>query len=251
MTIINDLLAGAHTASPDYPVQDVLIGLHWTAVQSVYLGLAATLKDETCCSTDDILGAGNLHEKSTYELADYLRSSRQLEASVGMAALNSFLPVNEHDVIELNARELLIQKSQGKRVALVGHFQFTEEIRRLAAQLWVLELNPAPGDLLAESAPEYLPQADVIGLTATTLLNQTFEGLRRLFPPQALVVMLGPSTPLSRVLFDYGVDVLAGARVSDPHTIMRYIGQSSPLHRQKGLQRLTLARDRTLTMRSD
>ncbi len=248
MTIIDDLLASAYMASSDCAVQDVLIGLHWTAVQSLYLGLAATQAEASCCFAEDISGTGHLHEKSAYELAEYLRSPRPLEASVGMAALNSFLRVDEQAVVELNARDLIIERGRGKRVALVGHFQFTEEVRRAAAQLWVLELDLIPGDLPAADAPQYLPQADVIGVTATTLLNGTFADLARLFPPQALVVMLGPSTPLSTVLFDYGVDVLAGARVSEPGMILRYIGQSSPLHRPRGLQRLTLARDHSLAV---
>lgn len=248
MKIIDDLLAAAHSASHDYPVQEVLIGLHWTAVQSRWLGLAATQADETCCFAEDIRGAGNLHQKSAYELAEYLRSPRPLEASIGMAALNSFLPVDEKSAVELNARDLIIQKSQGRRVALVGHFQFTEEIRRVAAELWVLELDPTPGDLPAVDAFRYIPHADVIGLTATTLLNGSFEDLTPLFPPHALVVMMGPTTPLSQVLFDHGIDVLAGARVSDPEHILRLIGQSSPLHKPTGLQRLTLVRDRSLEL---
>lgn len=248
MTIIDDLLTSAHASSPDCVVQDVFIGLHWTAVYSRSLGLAATLNDATCCFAEDIPGAGHLHEKTAYDLAEYLRSPRQLEASVGMAALNSFLSVDEQAAVELNARDLLIARGSGKYVALIGHFQFTEEIRRSAARLWVLELDPAPGDLPAADAPQYLPQADVIGVTATTLLNGTFENLARLFPERALVVMLGPSTPLSTVLFDYGVDVLAGARVSEPGMILRYISQSSPLHRPRGLQRLTLARDHSLAV---
>lgn len=242
MKIIDDLLAVARSDSRDYPVGEVLIGLHWTAVHSRYLGLAATQAGESCCFAEDIRGAGCLHEKSAYELAEYLRSSRPLEASVGMAALNSFLPVDEQNVVELNARDLIIQKSQGRRVALVGHFQFTDEIRRIAAQLWVLELAPSSGDLPAADAPQYLPQADVIGITAATLLNGTFENLAPLFPAQALVVMLGPTTPLSTLLFDYGVDVLAGARVTEPDVILHSVGQGSPLHRPKGLQRVTLAR---------
>jgi uncharacterized protein len=246
MTIIDDLLGSARSTSPDYAVQDVLVGLHWTAVQSLYLGLAATQTETSCCFAEDIAGAGHLHEKSAHELAEYLRSARPLEASVGMAALNSFLRVDQQAVLELNARDLIIERGRGGRVALVGHFQFTEEIRLSAAQCWVLELDPTPGDLPAAEASHYLPQADVIGITATTLLNGTFEDLARLFPPQALVVMLGPSTPLSTLLFDYGVDVLAGARVSQPGVILRNIGQSSPLHRPKGLQRLTLARDHSL-----
>jgi uncharacterized protein len=246
MNVIDDLLNTAHLASRDYPVQDVLIGLHWTAVQSRFLGLAATQADQSCCFAEEIRGAGALHQKTAYELAEYLHSSRPLEASLGMAALNSLLPVDEQSAVALNARDLLIQKSQGRRTALVGHFQFTEDIRRLAAQLWVLELVPSPGDLPATDAPLYLPQADVIGITASTLLNGTFEDVARLFPTQALVVMLGPTTPLSPVLFDYGINVLAGARVSDPDHILRLIGQSSPLHRPAGLQRLTLVRDRSL-----
>ena len=246
MKIIDDLLTAARSAGRDYPVQEVLIGLHWTAVESRYLGLAATQADQSCCFAEEIRGAGSLHERSAYELAEFLHASRPLEASLGMAALNSFLPVDEQSAVELNALDLIIQESVGRRAALVGHFQFTEEIRRCAEQLWVLELEPTPGDLPAADAPLYLPQADVIGITASTLLNGTFEELARLFPAQALVVMLGPTTPLSEVLFDYGVDVLAGARVSDPHHILRLISQSSPLHRPAGLQRLTLVREDSL-----
>jgi hypothetical protein len=248
MPIIDDLLSSAKNNSPDYAIQDVLIGLHWTAVQSQTLGLAATLAEEICCYAQDIAGAGHLHEKSAYELAEYLRSPRPLETSVGMAALNSFLPVQQEVALELNARDLMITGSRGKKVALVGHFHFTDEIRRAAAQLWVFELNPGEGDLPAGEAWRYLPEADLIGITATTLMNGSFEDLARLFPPQATVIMLGPSTPLSPVLFDYGVDILAGARVSEPGAILRCIGQSSPLHKPKGLQRLTLAKKRSLAI---
>ena len=251
MKITADLLSAARNASSDLPVQKVLIGLHWTAVQSRYLGLAATQPDKTCCFAEEVLNGGSLHEKSAYELADYLQSPRPLEASVGMAALNSFLPVDLSNTVELNARDLIVQKSQDRRVAMVGHFQFTEEIRRHAAELWVLELEPTSdsGDLPAFEAPRYLPQADVIAITASTLLNGTFEDLASLFSPHALVVMLGPTTPLSAVLFDYGVDVLSGARVNEPEAILHAIGQGSPLHRPRGLQRLTLARDRSLAER--
>lgn len=246
MKIIDDLLFAAQSTSPDYPVEKVLIGLHWTAVQSRYLGLAATQPDKTCCFAEDIRNGGLLHQKSAFELAEYLRSTRPLEASVGMAALNSFLQVDLSNTVELNARDLLIRKSQGRCVALIGHFQFTEDIRRTAAQLWVLELEPTPGDLPAEAAAQYLPQADVIGITAGTLLNGTFESLALLFSPLAFVVMLGPTTPLSPVLFDYGIDVISGARVNEPESILNAIGQGSPLHRPRGLQRLSLARDRAL-----
>lgn len=242
MNVIDDLIAAAHSASPDYPVQEVLIGLHWTAVASRQMGLAATLPDASCCYTEDIRQAGDLHLQTAYALIEYLRSERPLEASLGMAALNSLLPVDGLETVELNARDFLIEQGRDKNVVLVGHFAFTGAIRQAARRLWVLELNPGAGDEPADNAPQILPQADVIALTGSTLSNHTFDHLAPLFPATAQVVMLGPSTPLSPVLFEYGIDVLAGSVVDRPDLILRKIGQASPLHRPLGLRRFTMVR---------
>ncbi len=241
MPIIDDLLSYVHTNCSDAPITDVRIGLHWTAVVSRQVGLACTLPDKTCCFTEDIKNGGSLHHMSAFSLADFLHSPRLLESSVGMAALNSVLPTASHHPVRQNARDLIVEEGRGKNVALVGHFAFTELVRESAARLWVLELNPTPGDLPAALAPEILPRADVIGVTASTIINHTFDELARLFPPQALVVMMGPTTPLCPVLFDYGIHILAGARVVDAEHILHLVSQSSPLHRPFGLERLTLA----------
>ncbi len=243
MSIIDDLLS---SLPPEAPVQDVLVGLYWTAVHSRGVGLAATPSDITCCFAEDVRSVGQLQEQPAHALAALLRATHPVEVSVGLAALNSLITVDERLGVELNARELLLARGRGKNVITVGHFPFTEALRQVAARLWVLELHPNPGDEPAERAPELLPQAEVIGLTASTLLNGTFDALSGLFPSQALVVMLGPSTPLSPVLFDYGVDVLGGAQVKDPAAAFRYIGQASSLHRVPGLVRFTLVKKRTL-----
>jgi len=240
VSAIADLLSSLPADACDRPVQQVWVGLYWTAVHSQCLGLAATPHDVSCCFAEDVSGVGRLQERTAGQLAALLRSTHPLEVSIGMAALNSLITVDAHEEVELNARALMLERGRGKRVATIGHFPFTDALRQVAAQLWVFELHPAPGDQPADAAPQLLPQADVIGLTASTLLNGTFESLSELFPPEALVVMLGPSTPLSRVLFDYRVDVLAGARVHDPAAALHYVGQGSSLHRVPGLARVTL-----------
>ena len=240
MTIIDDLLADLPADSAAQPVEEVVVGVYWTAVRGRRTGLAATMMDDPCCVTSSIDGAGSLHERTVGELAGLLRSSRPLEVTIGMAALNSALAVDERSGVEINARDLLLERGSGRTVVTIGHFPFTDLLREAAAKLCVLELNPQPGDTPAEAAPEVLPQADVIGLTATTLMNGTFEALAKLFPPHALVVMLGPSTPLSPVLYDYGVTMLGGALVTDPATVARYVAQGSPLHRTPGIRRFTM-----------
>ncbi|MBX3082016.1 MAG: DUF364 domain-containing protein [Anaerolineae bacterium] len=242
MTVIDDLLL---TIPPDRPVtmtRDVLIGLYWTAVHGEQVGIAATPMDTACCYARDVVNTGHLHEGTVNDLVKLVRSPHPLDVALGMAAFNALNKVDPSDGVELNARDVILERGRGKTVVTVGHFPFTDAIRQAAARTWVLELLPTGDDQTAEAAPDLIPQADVIGLTATTLLNGTFDGLAKLFPPHALVVMLGPSTPLNKVLFEYGVDILGGAVVTDPTSVLRYIEQGSALHRVPGLQRFTMTK---------
>lgn len=242
MTVIDDLLSSVTPIVPAGPPHDLAVGLYWTAVVGPHMGLAATPSDITCCFAEDVQDAGCLHEWPVDRLAQLVKSIHPVEIAIGMAALNSLIPVNEANGFEGNARDMILERGRDKTVVTVGHFPFTDALRDIAARLYVLERHPTPGDLPAEAAPDVVPQADVIGLTASTLLNGTFETLSKLFPPEALVVMMGPSTPLSPVLFDYGVNILGGVVVTDPDNAIRYVTQGSSLHRVPGLRRFTMLR---------
>jgi uncharacterized protein (DUF4213/DUF364 family) len=243
MDTIDRLLDSLHG---DAPVRQILVGAFWTAVvletDPPRCGLASTLRAESGGPWPPVVRAGRLMERSGRELAQMLRSERILEASIGMAAANALLEVDESALPELNAEQIVMEQGAGRRVAIVGHFPFIDRVREAAAQCWVLELHPGPGDLPADHAAEVLPQADVVALTGTSLINHTFDDLIGLCRPDAFVLLLGPSTPLSPVLFEAGVNALSGTRVDDTEQVLFSVGQGATfrqIKRRGGLRLLT------------
>jgi uncharacterized protein (DUF4213/DUF364 family) len=191
-------------------------------------------------------GAGHLHECSARELADLAYSDSLLEASVGLAAINALLDVDKDACVEMNAEQVILEKGSAKDVVVIGHFPFIPRVREAVRQLWVLEKRPSEDDLPAEAAPNIIPQADVVAITGTALINHTFEELIKLCHPEAFVLVLGPTTPLSPVLFDHGADVVSGTLVTDPETVLRYVSQGASfrqIKRSKGVKLLTLTKE--------
>jgi uncharacterized protein (DUF4213/DUF364 family) len=239
-----DLLLGSLT--DDAPVQQILVGAFWTAVvldtDPPRCGLASTLRAESGGPWPAVREPGRLGQRSGRELANLLRSERILEASIGMAAYNALLQVDRSVLTEANAEEYILARGAGKRVAIVGHFPFIDRVRQAAAECWVLELRPRPGDLPADQADVVLPQADVVALTGTSLLNHTFDDLRALCRSDAFVLLLGPSVPMVPLLFDRGMDALSGTVVDDPARVLLSVGQGASFRQIKragGLHLLT------------
>ena len=115
-------------------------------------------------------------------------------------------------------------------------------LRPAVGELWVFELQPREGDYPAEAAVDLVPQADVVAITSSTLINHTLDGLLDVCPPGALVVLLGPSTPLSPVMFEHGVDVLSGVVVEDEQAVLQSIEHGASLKEMAGVRLVTLCK---------
>jgi uncharacterized protein (DUF4213/DUF364 family) len=188
-----------------------------------------------------VRNAGSLTELSALELAQYARSDNVLEASIGMAAINSLIDIDEAGCVKENAFDVLARKGRGKNIAIVGRFPWIPKLRAVARTLWVIEQSPQEGELPAEAAEEVLPQADVVGLTGTSFINHTVDRLLEL-SKNSFVVIVGPTTPLSPVLFDYGVDILAGVTVVKPNKTIRSISQGAIFSKVEGVRLVTMAK---------
>lgn len=231
-------------------ILSVQVGLWRTAVlaksaSGVRCGLAASLSNQDMQQKNQnaVRDAGILHTKGFQDLVALFESPSHTEASIGLAAINALLPPSSLVYAEVNAHDYLALQGKGKNIALIGHFPFIDQLKCSAENLWVFDLHPYPGDLPAEAAPDYLPLADYVALTATTLINHTFEDLIRLCRPDAKVIMLGPSTPMTQRMFEFGVDILSGIQVVDPIAAFYGVSQGASMHslQEKGVVRYVTA----------
>ena len=240
MKILDDLIS---ILNPEAGVKDIRQGVFHTGVLTLSCGLAATLpRDALRQKPPMVKEPGFLLDKRPLELAQLAYSQSILEAAIGMATINSLIEIDGGSCIELNAAELIVEKGKGKRIAIVGHFPFIPKVRETAKQLWVIEKNPREGDFIEADAENLIPQADIVAITGTAFTNHTIEHLLELCNPKAYVIVLGDTTPLSPILFDYGVDAISGTKVVNPSLALRCVSQGANFRQIMGTRRLTMMR---------
>jgi len=238
MECIDQLIASVRPGT----VSEVLVGCFTTCVTANDTGLASTLKPAAHSGTG-LPDAGNLAGQDVRQLAAYASRDNLLAASVGIAAINSDVRKAELPFRNGNARELLVEKGAGTTLGMIGHFPFVARVREQFRDTLVFELDPQAGDLDASQIQDRLGEADIVALTATTLINHTFDQVMAAVREDACVVMLGPSTPLNPVLFDFGVDALCGSLVVERNRAFEMIRQAAPFRCLEGIEHVMLLKE--------
>jgi uncharacterized protein (DUF4213/DUF364 family) len=243
--ILKELIAGLQ--GKDGPVRAACAGAFWTIVTTRHTGLATTCRPDEASLDPHVFpvkDAGSLLEKSAGELAEYALSPETLKASLGLAAINSLIDLDESVCSEKGAFEVLAARGRGRDVAVVGHFPFVGKLRAVARNLWVIEKRLRPGDLPESEAARILPRCEVVCLTGTTFINHTLEDLLALCR-DSYVVLTGPTSPLSPLLFEYGIDAICGTRVVDAEEVLRYVSQAATFRQihGHGVRLLTMTRE--------
>lgn len=238
MEILDNLISHLDV---DAKIKDIRQGVFHTGVWTRHCGLAATLpKDALKQSPPLVRNPGTLMDQTPEGLVQMAHSESILEASMGMAAINSLLEVDPDRCVERNAADIILEKGQGKNVAIVGHFPFLNRVREAVNRMWVIEKNPHEGDHAEADADRLIPRADVVAITGTALTNHTLPHLLSLCDASAYVIMLGDTVPMSPLLFDYHIDALSGTWVADPETALRCVSQGANFRQIKGVRRLTM-----------
>lgn len=182
-------------------------------------------------------------------VAHWLTDGEPLERkALGAAAVNALLALRlNRDGTRLgdeNGLDLLAKASVGKSLAVVGRFPYLDEIRAKTTRSWILELEPEGDEVGPAGAADVLGQAEVVGITGSTIANGTLEGLLEACRPDAFVVLIGPSTPISPVLFEHKVSALCGTVAEDPAAVLTSIVNEGSTRRIPGTRAVSLRRPR-------
>jgi len=179
---------------------------------------------------------------SLKKLAERSLKKSLIEASLGMAALNALLPIPDLDLPERNAQDLILEKGRGKNVAIVGEFPFIKKIRSELGTLNLIQESPNEGFKGVEQAAKIFPHMDVIATSGSSLINHTFQPLIE-SAQNAYIIVLGATTPLSPILFEYGVNAVCGSCVTAPDLTLAGLTQGSPFRTLPGIRRITWLKD--------
>lgn len=243
MNILKDIL---NSISADSPITEVRRGLHWTAVVSRKCGLASTLSHGGCSHGKSEGMEGGFTEMTALELARLSLEEEPEKASLGMAAINSLIDIDPEKYSGDDGLKIVKEMGKGKNISVIGHFPYLDDLAKGAKNLWVIEKQPQPGDRPEEEGRALIPQSDIVVITSTTLINKTLPGILKLCKKGSVKMLLGPSTPLAPVLFDHGIDILAGSVVTEKETVLRSVSEGASfmqLKKRGGVRFVTIIKD--------
>ncbi|MDI6916515.1 MAG: DUF364 domain-containing protein [Thermoplasmatales archaeon] len=212
MKLIDEIISSLETK----PAGDIRVGLKYTGVEiDGKIGLAYTFPEHAKAPKD----VGNLIGKNITKLA---HSWNLTEASIGVAGINALIKPAKYKEIEIFEHILRIADNYEK-IGVVGYFKPLIEKLPKDKEVFVFEKKSYCGLLPEEAEEDIIPKCDLVIISGSTFVNKTIERLLEL--SQGYTMIIGPTTILSPVLFDYNVDALAGVLVTEPEKVLRIVSQ--------------------------
>lgn len=245
--IVDELIDRALNMAQSKKLKDVRAGLGYTCVllEDDGCGLAYTFRNElgSCCGA--LHAAGGLIGMNVGEIIPWAKESNRLKAAIGLAAINAVMNDPEKNWGTGNVLTAFTLH-ESDTFGMVGKFDpILAKIKTMTNNIYVFEQNVAEGSGLysAEEIPRYLPKCDVIVLTATSIINHTFDEVSRYCKNAKEVCLVGPSTPLCPEVFEkHHITLLAGSVVKKPELILQIISQGGGTMSMKPAIRQVLVR---------
>ncbi len=233
----------------DIAWERAVIGLFFTGVKLTtgHAGACATpiktIPEAVCCPSSAMAMPfpGKMKGKPARDAMKEAFSDHGIRRGVGIAALNALAELcwerRPHPLVELrrgvDAFDANSFRPDDQTVVVGAFVPFLKELKRRKQRFLVLEKDPdtlkpeeMPFYRPAEMAREVVPQADVLLMTGTTLLNDTLEDLLSWARPTARVTVVGPTVGLLPDAFlKRGADILGGVRITEPDEFLDLLAE--------------------------
>ena len=238
----------------DAIIQDVSVGIFWTFVQTQY-GSALSASAHRWCPDPPgaiIPYAGSLIGMPVHSIAElYLSESLTARALANAAVSASFPACQMTGTVFPGKAQTLLESlcaEKTRHIALIGHFHFADELRALGHHLDIYELDGRceDGDIPSSLIPQYLPNADIVVMTSSTMLTHATEQILDACSPDAFKMIVGPTIPLHPLLWDYGFDAVCGSIITDNAQVSATARQGGNHKQLTGSEKLNFIRPGTM-----
>lgn len=171
-------------------VKEIFGGEVYTGIQLINgeIGLCATLGNQGICNPEILCNPEFSNPLHRIHLIAYYNARFNSEVN----------PDAQTDIFEhLDFR--------GKQIIMIGFFKpVVAKFDRDGIPLYIFDLKEDNPRLTSMSKLEdFAPKAEIAIITSTTLVNQTFERVTSLLDKSCKAYLLGPSSILHPVLFEY------------------------------------------------
>lgn len=230
-------------------IERAVVGLFFTGVSlsTGHAGACATpvktIPEAVCCPTSvhAMPFPNKMRGRVAASFLDEVRQDNGIRRAVGIATMNALAALcwdrRPHPEVEIQNDADAFDAANirpGQLVVVVGAFvPFLRELKRRSQPYLILEQDPKT--LKVDEMPFYrnalqasvvVPQADVLLITGTTLLNDTLDDILAWARPDACKVVVGPTVGLvPDPYLRRGCSLLGSIRISDANSFLDILAE--------------------------
>jgi hypothetical protein len=213
--LFRDLALGVE----EHDVRQIVCGPRWIMVKGP---LGAGLAYLPRHSRDLLPRLPGFAKQSLRALAGLSRSWDPLEMALGIAAINAHY--NRFDLEGRTGNGVRSFRKVAGRVVVIGAFPGLDGVLPNRA---VIEADPRPGEYPTVAMDTLLPGCGAAVVNSSAIVNRSLPRILRLAQNRR-VALVGPATPMTERLYDYGIEVLGGFVVTDPAGLAMAVRAGAP-----------------------
>lgn len=223
-------------------IQRVVLGLGYIGVQleNDHVGLSANIVHTRTTSCTVFQKAGTLVGSTVGDVLSLGLQSGLIPRAICLAAINALKNVDGCGGSEDVFDEVTVEAHD--RVAMIGLIEpVVVMLKKKGCDISVFEHRSVDNPLVLDPKEREAKckEADIVIVTATSIINDTFGEIVDSLGNPRDVILMGPSTPMIREIFEpTPITHLAGSRVTDPDKALQVImegGGTKALYRHNAM----------------